>query len=79
MSLISRTAPPRESIGGTKPRQISAMADGIDYYNKLVLMEEMIESSDYQDFPQEEKDWIEAESEALLLAYAKNQDRVNTY
>lgn len=73
------TAPPRESIGGRKKHQLTAMERGISSYANLVQLDNLIHSEDYDGFSETEKDLIIEEFNAELTAYEKNQERVSTY
>lgn len=77
MSLL--TSPPRESISGTKPRQISAMERGIDTYSYLQELDDIKNSTEYDSLGQDEKDLFDADFNAEIAAYEKNQERVSTY
>jgi len=77
MSL--ETAPPRESISGTRPKQIEAMERGIEIYARLLELDEEVNSTDYAAYSQDEKDLVDAEFSTALAYYDKNQSRVATY
>lgn len=77
--MALETAPPKESIGGTKRRQIVAMERGISSYAYLEELDEIKNSYEYDEMDTDEKELFDADFDAEITAYEKNQARVNLY
>ena len=71
--------PPRETIGGTKGRQLNALDAGLEVYDRILQLEEVKNSSEWDDCDQDEKDLINDEIIAINAYYEANQARVATY